>query len=190
VPVSRKPKSTPVAPEVTGAQRELVAAWMKQKMRDLDEANRERIETLRTAGEHPSPIFSGMVRRFAGLGLSKTHVAKLIGASVGVINEHYGEDFEIGVAEVNATVAASMLSIATDPFNPAAGKVGMTWLDRRGGSEWAPATKKIEVENTTRQPPVIDSTKLTFEERQQLRIMLTRIANGGEGDPEEEPVIE
>lgn len=190
--MARKPRGTPVAPEVTGAQRELVASWMKQKMRELEEANRERIETLRTAGEHPSPVFAGMVRRFAGLGLSKSHVAKLIGASVGVINEHYLEDFEVGIAEVNATVAASMLNIATDPMNPGAGKVGMGWLDRRGGSEWAPATKKIEVENTTRTPPVIDSTKFTFEERQQLRIMLTRIANGGEGDPIEgdEPVIE
>jgi hypothetical protein len=41
--------------------------------------------------------------------------------------------------------------------------------------------------------PIIDSSKLTFRERESLRAMLTRIANGGEGDPPEsddEPVIE
>ena len=78
-----------------------------------------------------------------------------------------------------------MVRIATSLSDPAAAKVGMDMLARRGGENWRPATKRLEVDNDPNKgkPPVIDSSKLTYEERAQLREMLERVANGGEGDP-------
>jgi hypothetical protein len=162
---------------------------MKAQFEKIEADHQQRVDILRTAGEHPSPVFGRMVKRFSALGIMRGHIAKLLDVSLSTLATHYADELELGVAEANAAVATNMLRIATDPENPAAGKVGMAWLDRRGGEQWAPATKKIEVEDVTQRPPIIDSSKLTYEERQQMRAMLTRIAEGGAGDPVEDSEI-
>ena len=178
-----RPPGIPDSPEVRGAAREELSLWMKSQFEMLESEHQERVHVLRTAGEHPSPVYGNMVKRFSALGIMRAHIAKLLDMTLMTLMTHYADELELGVAEANAAVATNMLRIATDPVNPAAGKVGMAWLDRRGGEEWAPATKKIEVEDVTRRPPIIDSSKLTYEERAQMRAMLTRIADGGSGDP-------
>lgn len=180
-------------PDVPDGQREAISLWLKERFETIERQAEERAELLRTVGEHPSPIMEKFVRRFAGLGISKSGISKLLGITTFSLNKHYADALELGTAETTVAVAGSMLKIATDPDNPAAAKVGMSWLERRGGDEWRPASKKIEFEDKRNQVPVIDSSKLTFEERQTLRAMITRVANGGEGDPEpteDEPVIE
>jgi hypothetical protein len=79
----------------------------------------------------------------------------------------------------------NMMRIGASDSDPNAGRVGMQILDRRGGEEWRPPAQKMEIDDSRNKPPVIDSSKLTYEERQQLRQMLTRVAEGGEGDPVE-----
>ena len=171
----------------SGEAREALSIWMKSQFEAQEAAALERAELLRTVGEHPSPIFARLVKKFAGLGIAKSHIAKLLEIAVGTLETHYGNELELGVAETNAMVAANMLLIATDPANPGAGKVGMTWLDRRGGQPWRAPSQKIEVaDQRDAGPPVIDSSKLTYEERQAMRAMLTRIAEGGEGEPLQE----
>jgi hypothetical protein len=176
----------PAAPAERGAAREELSLWMKAQFEKIETEHQQRVEILRTAGEHPSPVFGKMVKRFAALGIVRAHIAKLLDVSLSTLTTHYADELELGVAEANAAVATNMLRIATDPSNPAAGKVGMAWLDRRGGEQWAPATKKIEVEDVTQRAPIIDSSKLTFAERQQMRAMLTRIADGGTGESVED----
>jgi hypothetical protein len=187
-----KPMSDPSAdlPDVPDDKREAISLWLKERFETIERQAEERAEMLRTVGEHPSPIFQKFVRRFAGLGISKTGIAKLLDMGVGTLMQHYSGEIELGAAETTVAVAGSMLKIATDPDNPSAAKVGMSWLERRGGEEWKPAAKKLEIDDSRNKAPIIDSSKLTYEERSALRLMLTRVANGGEGDPvEEDPII-
>jgi hypothetical protein len=180
-------------PELPDPERQAISLWMQQRFDIIEKEHQARIDLLRTAGEHPSPIFSSMVKRFGGLGLSKTLCAKMLGIGVGTLNQHYEDDYDLGAAEIISGVAANMVRIATSTSDPQNAKVGMAILERRGGNEWRPAAKKIEINDGSNNPPIIDSSKLTYEERQALRAMLTRVANGGEGDPvepdEEDPVI-
>jgi uncharacterized protein (DUF2237 family) len=182
-------------PTVPDSQREAISLWMKERFDIIEREHQSRIELLRTAGEHPSPVFAGMVKRFGGLGLPKSLCAKMLGISTGVLGQHYADDYDLGQAEIISSVAANMVRIATSQGDDAvASKVGLAILERRAGDEWIPPAKRIEMNNKRNEAPIIDSSKLTFVERQALRAMLTRIANGGEGDPEDttenDPIIE
>jgi hypothetical protein len=193
MPRSRRsmvPAEMPELPEAQGSQREALALWMKERFEKIEREHSERIELLRTVGEHPSPIFSKLVKNFGALGMPKSLVAKSLNISTVVLTTYYADDYDLGAAEILSHVAANMLRIAVSTDDPNAAKVGMDVLNRRGGEEWKPPAQKLEVTGKQDAPPIIDSSKLTYEERQQMRAMLERIASGGEGDPEEEePVI-
>jgi hypothetical protein len=182
----------PQLPQVADDDREAISLWLKERFEVIERQAEERAEILRTVGEHPSPIFEKFVRRFAGLGISKTGMCRLLDITPSILNEHYEGAMELGTAETTVAVAGSMLKIASDPDHPAAAKVGMSWLERRGGEPWKPAAKKVEIDDGNPPPPVIDSTKLTFEQRAQLRAIILHTQSGGEGDPigeDEEPLI-
>jgi hypothetical protein len=181
-------KAIPELPDVKGADREQLAAWFKERFEEIDRAAAERIELLRTTGEHPSPIFAKLVRNHGALGMPKPFVAKMLGITLHTVNTFYSDDYDIGAAEMLSEVATNMLRIATSTTDPAASKVGMDILGRRlgrVGTEWAPSAQKVQVEDQTPKGPVIDSSNLTREEREQLRLMLERVAKGGEGEPQD-----
>ncbi len=194
---SRPPKvptGMPVVEDVRGAERERLSVWMKERIAEVDREHRERIELLRTVGEHPSPLFQKVVMNMGGLGMEKKLLAKMLGLTVATLEANYGDDYALGKAYKIKAVAANALRIATSETDPNAARVAMQILDRQGGSEWTTPSQKIITSDERNQAPVIDSSKLTYEERQQLREMLTRIANGGDGDPireeEDGPIIE
>lgn len=197
--MSEQPEPTDFdIPELPGAEegdREQIALWMKARFEKIEADNAEREMILRTAGDHPSPIFGKMVRRLAGLlGMSaKTQIARMLDISVDILNRFYIEDLELGIAEVNVAVAGTMLQIATDQHNPSAASAGMKWLERRGGNDWKPPAKKLILGKEDEKSAVIDSSKLTFEQRQQMRAMINYVQEGGEGEPlqpgEDEPLI-
>jgi hypothetical protein len=172
-----------------GAAREELGSWMAKQFEKIEREHQERIEVLRTVGEHPSPVFAKMVRNLGALGLPKNLAAKMLGISHALLSSHYNEDYDLGHAQIISSVAANMLRIGTSTTDPNAAKVGMQILDRRGGDEWRPPAQKLDIDDK-RGPPIIDSSKLTYEERRTLQGMLERIAAGGEGDSEDEPVIE
>jgi hypothetical protein len=189
----RVPDGMPVVAEAQGSERELLAMWFKERMDLVRREYEERIEILRTVGEHPSPIFANMVREHAVLGLEPKYIATLLCCSPSTVVTYYQTELDEGKAHAVVAISKNMMRIATSLTDPNNAKVGMQLLERRGGEEFKPATKKVEFEDTTRQTPVIDSSKLTYEERQQMRAMLVRIANGGDGEPltpdEESPEI-
>jgi len=179
----RKRKSGPAKlPAVTGGAREELAVWMKQQFERQEAEHQERLEVLRTVGEHPSALFSGMVRRFAGLGMDRPAIAHLLGVPPELIAAYYLPDIELGAAQAISLVAANMMRIATSDTDSNNAKVGMGVLDRRGGEHWKPPAQQVEMDDKRAAPPIIDSSKLTYQERQEMRTMLTRIANGGTGD--------
>jgi hypothetical protein len=188
----RRPKPPPLPATVPDREdapppdeREQLANWWRKRMDQIEREHEERIELLRTVGEHPSPVFAKQVRMLGALGMPKTLAGKLLGLSAHTLQTHYGEEYDIGAADVIASVAANMIRIGTSTNDPANAKVGMDILSRRGGQEWRPPAQKVEMETEVKDKSVIDSSKLSFEERQQLRLMIERVQSGGEGDPVE-----
>lgn len=168
------PDGMPVVAEVQGGERERLSLWFKEQIDYIQRESDARIEILRTVGEHPSPIMARFVRLDGQLGLEKSIVARRLGLSVRMLEECYGEDYELGKADVVSSVAANMIRIGQSQTDPAAAKVGMDILSRRGGQEWRPAAQKLEVNDDRNKPPVIDSSALTYEDRQALRAIVTR----------------
>src|ERR1700729_3231497 len=177
-------------PEIPDDKREAITLWVKSRLEESEKAHQDRIELLRTAGEHPSPIYERFVRLAGELGLSKSLTAKQLGITVGVLNTHYENSYDLGAAEILSAIAANMNRKAISDTDPAAAKIGLAIMERRGGEEWKNPARRIEMDHNPNKAPVIDSSKLTYDERQTLRAMIERVQNGGEGDPEDDPVIE
>lgn len=171
-------------PSPAELERERLSAWMRDRMEQMERDHAARIELLRTAGEHPSPLFARQVRMFGALGLPKALVGKILCIGTHTMEAHYGEEYDLGAAEVIGQVAANMIRIGTSTTDPANAKVGMDILSRRGGQEWRPPAQKLEVDDTREKPKnVIDSSKLTAEQRTELRRMIEYAQGGGEGEP-------
>jgi hypothetical protein len=176
------PKRLPPSEEIEGSEREELTAWFRG---ELDKINRDaeaRVELFRTVAQHPSPIVSPFVKGFAALGVPKKQIAKLCRISVPMLNEHYADELELGPAELHVKIASNVARMAMSESDPSNAKMAQYWLDRRGGEEFKPPAQKI-ITSEEKKPPVIDSTKLSYEERQQLRAMIERRLAGGEGDP-------
>jgi hypothetical protein len=177
------PTGMTLAPGVQGSDRERLALWWKERIQNIEAESQRRIDLLRTVGEHPSPVFAKMVRNLGYLGLPLSLIAKMLGITQNTLKINYEDEYDLGAAELLSSVSANMARIATSTEDPNAAKVGMEILNRRGGDPWRLPAQKIEMKNENEAPPIIDSSKLTAEERAQLREMLTRIAEGGTGEP-------
>lgn len=156
---------------------------MKDRLQTVVDEFGERIELLRTVGEHPSPIFQNIVRQHGALGMPKRLVARFLGMSESSLMKFYQEDYELGELSAIRAVAANAMRIGSSTTHPDAARVAIQVLDRRGGEEWKPPAQKLEVDDSRNKVPIIDSSKLTYEERQALRAMLERAAGASEDDP-------
>jgi hypothetical protein len=168
----RAPKDMPALEHVMGEARENLALWIKQR---IDEVAREKdahIEALRNGGEHPTPYCQKMVQFYSMMGLEEKYIAKMLMISHQVLVTNYEEDMKLGYAEGIVTMGSTLYKIGSDPTHKDAARVALEWLSRRA-PEWKPPTKKLEVENSDKdQGRIIDSSQLTFEQRQQLREMI------------------
>jgi septum formation inhibitor MinC len=166
----------PVAPV---NDREVMVNWFKTQLAEIDLETKARIERLRTVGEHPSPMFQNLVQHHAAMGLTPKLIAKMLQIPYSTLMLHYDEDIEIGAASMNLKIAENMARIATSTTDKDAAKVGMAWLERRGGETWR-QTKKLEIDDKRDKPPILDSSKLSPEERQQLREVIEAAIRSGQ----------
>lgn len=180
----RRAKPTDVA-VIPRDERADMVAWFKSQLTEIETSANERIERLRTVGEHPSPIFAGLVQHHAGMGMEPALIAKMLMIPYSTLMLHYEEDIAVGGAQVNLKIAQNMARIATSMTDPNAAKVGMAWLERRAGEAFRP-TKKVEIDDKRDKAPIIDSSKLTADQRQQLR-MIVEAAIAQRNGPDETP---
>lgn len=128
--------------------------------------------------EHvPDEASRYLVRTAAGFCTQK-QIALLVRISVGTLTKYYKEELEYGEAQKTFDIAKTQFGIATDPDNKSCAAVGMWWLERRGGEDWRPPEKRLKVEGEvshTVGKPVIDATKMTFEQRQRLKEFLLEL---------------
>ena len=178
VPKSRRRQTlnARLAPEIQGADREALATWIKEQLAEVEREHQARIELLREGREHPCPAFERIVRNHGIVGTPKSTLAKLLGISDTTLKTHYGDAYEMAAAETMAKIASNMVRIATSTSDPAAAKVGMDMLARRGGEAWRPATKRLEVDNDPNKnnAPILDTSNMSAEDRQAIREIMER----------------
>jgi AraC-like DNA-binding protein len=167
----------PNAPQIKGAERESLVAFMRERLLEIEKDYQDRIELIRAGLEHPLPLYAKLAHNHAAMGLPRTQIARLLGISVTTLERHYQDDLELGIAQINLKIASNVARKALSD-DPDAAKIGLDWLDRRGGDQWRKSTQKIEVEDN--KPPLIDISQLKPEEREALRAMLTRITEDAE----------
>lgn len=155
--------------------RDKLSAWWRDQVNHMEHEHRQRRALLNAAaganGEimHPHPVFARQVRVFSALGVPIDVIARLLVLSTSDIEACYGEEFATGAAELLGQVAQNLLRLAFSSDEYVALKASIEILHRRGGAEWRPPTK-VEIEDN-RKPKgkLIDASKLTWEERAQLR---------------------
>jgi hypothetical protein len=127
-------------------------------------------ESREMSARHEPDAASRYLVETAAAFCTQEQVAKLLKVGVDTLRRHYGDELERGGISKTIDIAKTMYAIATDPENKSAANVGMWWLERRGGDLWKAPDKRVAVDVTTREaPPIIDSSRLSFEQRQQLR---------------------
>jgi hypothetical protein len=176
----------PDLPDVPPHDRELLAEYWRRTLEQQEREHEERVELLRTVGEHPSPIFARMVREHGSLGMGSKFTARMCQISEHTLKTHYWKDYELGAASVLAKVAANAIRIGTSISDPANAKTAMEILARRGSEDWKPATKRsADVTEQEKPKNVIDSARLTPEQREQLRVMVESLQNDSADNPGE-----
>jgi hypothetical protein len=159
----RKPKS---------ADTSQLSDFWKKRLEEMDADYQRRLALVQAITRHPSDLVAREVKTFGFLGLPKRMTAAVLWMDEKALEMHYADDYLMGEAEMISRVSENMVRIATSD-HPQAGKVGMDILARRGGNEWRPPAQKIKLEDDRDLGKnVIDSSKLTPDQRQQLREMI------------------
>jgi hypothetical protein len=169
----------PTVTRSASESRVLMAEWFKEQLAVIERDTADRIERLRAVGEHPSPLFSRLVQHHAAMGLDAKVIAKMLQIPYSTLALHYADELEIGVGSVTLRIAENMARKALSVDDKDAAKVGMAWLERRGGDNWR-TTKKVEIDDKRNQTPILDSSKLSPEERQKLREVIEAAIRSGE----------
>jgi hypothetical protein len=175
----------PQMPGLAPQERKDLVSFMKGRLEEIERDYQDRLELIRSGSEHPIPIYAKLVHNHAAMGLPVPQICKLLGISRPVLERWYSDDLELGVAAINLKIASNVARKALSDDVDAA-KIGLDWLDRRGGDGWRKSTQKIDV-STEEKAPLLDLSKTTYEERQALRAILTRAATrAAEGEDGEE----
>lgn len=182
---TRRLSVMPQLPTIAPQERKDLVNFMRGRLEEIERDYQDRLELIRSGSEHPMPLYAKLVHNHAAMGMPKKHIAKILGISVAVMERYYEDDLELGIAQINFKIASNVARKALSD-DPDAAKIGLDWLDRRGGDGWRKSTQKIEV-NPDDRPPNLDLTKTTYEERQALRAILQRAASrAAEGEEGEE----
>jgi hypothetical protein len=157
----------------------MTAKWWRTQVGELERAAREREGALAKGAD---AVHASQARVFGALGVPTDVAAALMGMSEGEFQGKYAESYGVGSATMIGQVSANLLRIATEGDDRYAVKAAVEIMNRRGGEPWRPPAQKIEVNRTETKARLIDSSKLTQEEREQLRQILLAAA-AREGTP-------
>ena len=181
---SRRLAVMPTLPGISPQERKDLMQFMKAELESIARSYQEREDLIKSGGEHPMPLYAKLVHNHAAMGQTVPQICRYLGISRPVLERWYADELELGVAQINLRIASNVARKALSD-DPDAAKIGLDWLDRRGGDGWRKSTQKIDV-SSEEKAPLLDLSKTTYEERQALRAILTRAseraANGDEGE--------
>ena len=165
-----------VTRELQQLDRRSLSEWWRDQAEHLEADYQDRIAALANSGDHPSEIYAAEVRKFGTLGMPTDLLALLLHISEGELVAHYGDDYRIGEGMLISHMAANLFRIGTSGNDRVAVKALVELANRRGGEPWRPPAQKIELDDGRKtKSNLIDSSKLTYEERQALRAMIARV---------------
>jgi hypothetical protein len=170
--------------EVQRSDRKTLSVWWREQVEALEREFQDRRKVLARGGAHPCELHAAEVRKFGALGVPWDLVALVMGVSEGVLVQYYEDDYRTGEAMLVGSVAQNYFRIASSGNDKVAARAAESILNRRGGQPWRPPAQKLEIADSREKAPrVIDSTKLTWEQREQLRLIVQQHAglleNGG-----------
>lgn len=153
-----------------------LSEWWKEQAEFMEKEQESIALVLEDAGDHPSLAYARQIRRLGALGIPQDLIATVLGISEGMLLEHYETELKQGEALMLVPVAASMIRMATSGNSKAALKAATEILSRRGGESWRPPAQKVEITDDRKTPGkgIIDSSKLSWDEREQLRSIVER----------------
>ncbi len=137
-------------------------------------------------GAHlPTPALRNLVMSFRATGMTMHDIGRLLGISGTAVKEHYATELECGELEANYLVANTLFRVATNEMHPGVVNAARRWLEVRAVG-WNP-THRVEQVATQSEAPLIDSSRLTPEERLQLAQLMEKIiARESEPGPDDE----
>lgn len=150
--------------------------WWREQSEFMEKEQAAIFLALEGAGPHPNLAYSRQVRRLGALGLPPNLIATKLDITEGELFTHYEVDLKQGEGLLLAPVAANMYRMATSGNGKWALKAATEILNRRGGEAWRPPAQKVEITDERKVPGkgIIDSAKLSWEEREQLRAIVER----------------
>lgn len=166
-----RPPPVPDAP----SDRQMLQQWSDAELESIERSVAERRVMLERAGPHPSKQIARKVLAYGVSGVPKDMVARALQMSEAEFELHYGADYEAGHVEANIRAAQNLMRIGTSSRDRVAVKATTEILNRRGGEEWRPPAQKVEVDDKRKgQGNIIDSSKLSPDDRQALKEILER----------------
>ena len=129
---------------------------------------------LDSEGNHvPSDLTRAQVTKLVGLGLSPKEIGAFMMLSAAVVKKHYPEELAYGEVAADIQVLETFHQIATNPDHPGVVTAGKKWLEARR-KEFKPVSR-VEHAEVAAPPPIIDSRRLSREEREQLRELMMKM---------------
>lgn len=122
----------------------------------------------------PTPESREMVFQLHGLGVPEVEIAIMIHIPAGTLRELYWQELDRAGPAFNYMAAKTIHDIATDRDHPKAFEAAKFWCETRAG--WQ-RTSVLAVKDTRASAaPVIDSSRLSPEKRDQLRALMLEMA--------------
>ena len=159
---------------------------MRKKARLADQlisVNKELRATLRRAEaagyapgvEHvPTEQLRTQAATFASFGVKRKDIAYMMGINIATLDRHYGDDIKLGKITGKAKTLETYFSMSWDKDHPNAERAGKKILETQvdGWKE----VKRLETDNVNGSAPqIIDSKRLTAEERETLRMLMEKM---------------
>ena len=154
--------------------RAALAAWWRDHFAAAEAAAVERAAALVDAGPHPAVAYAVRVREYGALGIDRELAARLLGISEVELETFYEGEYRLGRAETISSAAKTLLRISTSLNDRVAVKGCIELLNRLGGEEWRAPAQKLEIDDARKRGRVIDSSALSYEDRQSLKAIMQR----------------
>lgn len=133
-----------------------------------------------------------LVRKLAKAGWSQDQIAEGMGVSDETLRKYFRYELDMGNIEMCSTIESTLYEIATNPEHKSCVSAATVLLKAKGGDEYR-ETKRTEItgadggplEQRIQNVDVIDTSKLSFEERDTLAKILESATEISEEQREE-----
>jgi hypothetical protein len=145
------------------------------------------MRSARDKKHDPSLVTMQFVSDAAGFGLDNDQIAKLMGITPRVLEKCYEEILASSRTDKIMKLAANMYRLASSSYDEKIQMAACQWLlERWGGQEFRKPPERIETKQIVDdKKPVVDMSKLTYEERQEWRTLLKKLEGTQMRTPDE-----